>query len=98
MPAERDAKVALASAKGDGTKKVTHKPAVVDLDPQGETLLASVQDPLMEALRYVRLLQKHCAKLVDTHLLAADVHLQRGTFSCPFILYSLSREARYVIA
>ncbi|GFP95471.1 N-alpha-acetyltransferase 15 nata auxiliary subunit [Phtheirospermum japonicum] len=48
----------------------------VDLDPNGEKLL-QVEDPLVEATKYLKLLQKHSSNSLETHLLSFEVHMRR---------------------
>ncbi|KAA8541840.1 hypothetical protein F0562_022992 [Nyssa sinensis] len=48
----------------------------VDPDPHGEKLL-QVEDPLLEATKYLRLLQKHSPDFLETHLLAFEIHMRR---------------------
>ncbi|KAL3631842.1 N-alpha-acetyltransferase 16, NatA auxiliary subunit [Castilleja foliolosa] len=49
---------------------------LVDLDPNGEKLL-QVEDPLVEATKYLKLLQKHSSDSLETHLLSFEVHMRR---------------------
>lgn len=37
-----------------------------------------VEDPLSEALKYLRLLQEHSADALETHLLAFEVYFRKG--------------------
>ncbi|KAI3463358.1 hypothetical protein Pfo_020021 [Paulownia fortunei] len=48
----------------------------VDLDPHGEKLL-QVEDPLVEATKYLNLLQKHSSDSLDTHLLSFEVNMRK---------------------
>ncbi|XP_010249876.1 PREDICTED: N-alpha-acetyltransferase 16, NatA auxiliary subunit [Nelumbo nucifera] len=48
----------------------------VDLDPNGEKLL-QVEDPLLEATKYLKLLQKHSSDTLDTHLLSFEVNMRK---------------------
>ncbi|KAL6559856.1 N-alpha-acetyltransferase 16, NatA auxiliary subunit [Orobanche gracilis] len=48
----------------------------VDLDPNGEKLL-QVEDPLVEATKYLKLLQKHSSDSVETHLLSFEVNIRK---------------------
>ncbi|CAH9092049.1 unnamed protein product [Cuscuta epithymum] len=49
---------------------------VVDSDPNGEQLL-QVEDPLMEATKYLKLLQKHSPDSSETHLLSFEVNIRK---------------------
>ncbi|CAA2965649.1 N-terminal acetyltransferase A complex auxiliary subunit NAA15-like isoform X2 [Olea europaea var. sylvestris] len=48
----------------------------VDPDPSGEKLLM-VEDPLMEATKYLKLLQKHSSESIETHLLSFEVNMRK---------------------
>lgn len=48
----------------------------VDPDPHGEKLL-QVEDPLMEATKYLKLLQKHSLDSLETHLLSFEVNMRK---------------------
>ncbi|KAH6756597.1 tetratricopeptide repeat protein [Perilla frutescens var. hirtella] len=48
----------------------------VDLDPHGEKLL-QVEDPLVEATKYLKLLQKHSSDFLETHLLSFEVNMRK---------------------
>ncbi|KAG8379893.1 hypothetical protein BUALT_Bualt07G0136600 [Buddleja alternifolia] len=48
----------------------------VDMDPHGEKLL-QVEDPLVEATKYLKLLQKHSSDCLETHLLSFEVNMRR---------------------
>ncbi|XP_058226821.1 N-terminal acetyltransferase A complex auxiliary subunit NAA15 [Rhododendron vialii] len=48
----------------------------VDLDPNGEKLL-QVEDPLLEATKYLKLLQKHSPDSLETHLLSFELNMRK---------------------
>ncbi|XP_010254211.1 PREDICTED: N-alpha-acetyltransferase 16, NatA auxiliary subunit-like isoform X1 [Nelumbo nucifera] len=48
----------------------------VDLDPNGEKLL-QVEDPLLEATKYLKLLQNNSSDFLETHLLSFEVNMRR---------------------
>nr|XP_043623547.1 N-terminal acetyltransferase A complex auxiliary subunit NAA15-like [Erigeron canadensis] len=48
----------------------------VDPDPHGEKLL-QIEDPLMEAGKYLKLLQKHSSDFLETHLLSFEVNMRK---------------------
>ncbi|KAI5660569.1 hypothetical protein M9H77_29362 [Catharanthus roseus] len=48
----------------------------VDPDPHGEKLL-QVEDPLLEATKYLKLLQKHSSDFLETHLLFFEVNMRK---------------------
>ncbi|XP_073292059.1 N-terminal acetyltransferase A complex auxiliary subunit NAA15-like [Primulina huaijiensis] len=48
----------------------------VDTDPHGEKLL-QVEDPLTEATKYLKLLQKHSSNSLETHLLSFEVYIRK---------------------
>jgi peptide alpha-N-acetyltransferase len=72
--AEADAKAAEAAAKSDETKKKLPK-RDADEDPKGEKLAAL--EPLKEATRLSKALEKYAASSVETHALAFDVSMVR---------------------
>ncbi|PIA65249.1 hypothetical protein AQUCO_00100614v1 [Aquilegia coerulea] len=48
----------------------------VDLDPNGTKLL-EVEDPLLEATKYLKLLQKNSSESLETHLLSFEINMRR---------------------
>ncbi|KAI7981158.1 N-terminal acetyltransferase A complex auxiliary subunit NAA15 [Camellia lanceoleosa] len=48
----------------------------VDLDPNGDKLL-QVEDPLLEATKYLKLLQKHSPDSLETHLFAFELNMRK---------------------
>ncbi|GFZ04136.1 tetratricopeptide repeat (TPR)-containing protein [Actinidia rufa] len=48
----------------------------VDPDPNGEKLL-QVEDPLLEATKYLKLLQKHSPDSLETHLLSFELNMRK---------------------
>ncbi|CAN0878301.1 N-terminal acetyltransferase A complex auxiliary subunit NAA15 [Linum grandiflorum] len=48
----------------------------VDPDPKGEKLL-QVEDPLLEATKYLKLLQKNSPNSLETHLLSFEVNMRK---------------------
>ncbi|KAL2926915.1 N-terminal acetyltransferase A complex auxiliary subunit NAA15 [Bienertia sinuspersici] len=48
----------------------------VDPDPHGEKLLQA-EDPMMEATKYLKLLQKNSADSLETHLLSFEVNMRK---------------------
>lgn len=76
--AEEKAKEEVAATvTSKGGKKSTQTPRPVDTDPDGDKLM-HVEDPLSEALKYLRLLQEHSADALATHLLAFEVYFRKG--------------------
>ncbi|KAK1305757.1 hypothetical protein QJS10_CPA10g00495 [Acorus calamus] len=51
-------------------------PKPVDLDPHGEKLL-QVEDPLLEATKYLKLLQKNSSQSMETHLLSFELNMRK---------------------
>ncbi|GAA0148143.1 acetyltransferase [Lithospermum erythrorhizon] len=49
----------------------------VDPDPHGEKLL-QVEDPLVEATKFLKLLQKHSPDVLETHLLSFEVNMRKN--------------------
>ncbi|KAG1346243.1 N-terminal acetyltransferase A complex auxiliary subunit NAA15 [Cocos nucifera] len=48
----------------------------VDLDPHGEKLL-QVEDPLLEATKYLKLLQNNSASSLETHILSFELNMRK---------------------
>ncbi|XP_023548247.1 N-terminal acetyltransferase A complex auxiliary subunit NAA15 isoform X2 [Cucurbita pepo subsp. pepo] len=48
----------------------------VDTDPHGEKLV-QVKEPLLEATKYLKLLQKHSPDSLDTHVLSFEVNMRK---------------------
>ncbi|XP_047341234.1 N-terminal acetyltransferase A complex auxiliary subunit NAA15-like [Impatiens glandulifera] len=48
----------------------------VDLDPHGEKLL-QVADPLLEATKYLKLIQKHSPDSLQTHILSFELNMRK---------------------
>eukprot|EP00898_Chlorokybus_atmophyticus_P006405 jgi/Chlat1/6766/Chrsp50S06467 len=67
---------AAAAASSNKSSKKTATKQVVDLDPDGEQLL-QCEDPLTEAVKYLRLLQEHHGCSIETHELAFEVYSRR---------------------
>ncbi|KAL0665540.1 hypothetical protein Bca4012_102378 [Brassica carinata] len=55
----------------------------VDPDPHGEKLL-QVEEPMAEASKYLRLLQKHSPNSLETHLLSFEVNMRKQKFLLAF--------------
>jgi hypothetical protein len=70
---EEEAASVLASKGG---KKGSQTPRPVDTDPHGDKLIM-VEDPLGEAMKYLKLLQDHSADSLETHLLAFEVFFRK---------------------
>jgi peptide alpha-N-acetyltransferase len=66
-----------ATAASKGGKKNTQTARPVDTDPDGDKLM-HVEDPLSEALKYLRLLQEHSSDALETHVLAFEVYFRKG--------------------
>ncbi|KAJ7522001.1 hypothetical protein O6H91_19G078300 [Diphasiastrum complanatum] len=63
-------------SQSKGGKKAGQASKSVDDDPDGEKLLHA-EDPLGEAVKYLKLLQAHSHESLETHLLAFEVYLRR---------------------
>ncbi|URE23045.1 NMDA receptor-regulated protein 1 [Musa troglodytarum] len=61
-----------------GISKSGRRPNVrlVDLDPHGEKLM-QVEDPLLEATKYLKLLQSNSANSLETHILSFEVNMRK---------------------
>lgn len=66
-----------ATTANKGGKKGSQAPRPVDTDPDGDKLM-HVEDPLTEALKYLRLLLEHSADALETHVLAFEVYFRKG--------------------
>ncbi|KAL3633012.1 N-alpha-acetyltransferase 16, NatA auxiliary subunit [Castilleja foliolosa] len=74
--AKKEAEVKEESNTAAVSKSGKRPAKPVDLDPNGEKLL-QVEDPLVEATKYLKLLQKHSSDSLETHLLSFEVHMRR---------------------
>ncbi|XP_076930942.1 N-terminal acetyltransferase A complex auxiliary subunit NAA15-like [Bidens hawaiensis] len=61
---------------GGGSKYGKRNVKAVDLDPHGDKLLQT-EDPLMEAGKYLKLLQKHSSDYLETHLVSFEVNMRK---------------------
>ncbi|XVF25039.1 hypothetical protein REPUB_Repub13aG0179400 [Reevesia pubescens] len=64
------------SSAGGISKSGKRQVKPVDPDPYGETLLKT-EDPLSEATKYLKLLQKHSPDSLETHLLSFEVNMRK---------------------
>ncbi|KAK6267988.1 hypothetical protein QUC31_012148 [Theobroma cacao] len=72
---EAEEKIEESSASGISKSGKRHvKP--VDPDPYGEKLLKA-EDPLLEATKYLKLLQKNSPDSLETHLLSFEVNMRK---------------------
>ncbi|XP_007024039.2 PREDICTED: N-alpha-acetyltransferase 16, NatA auxiliary subunit [Theobroma cacao] len=72
---EAEEKIEESSASGISKSGKRHvKP--VDPDPYGEKLLKT-EDPLLEATKYLKLLQKNSPDSLETHLLSFEVNMRK---------------------
>ncbi|KAI7743200.1 hypothetical protein M8C21_020556, partial [Ambrosia artemisiifolia] len=76
--AKKEAEVKSEEANvGGGSKYGKRNVKTVDPDPHGDKLL-QIEDPLMEAGKYLKLLQKHSSDYLETHLLSFEVNMRKG--------------------
>lgn len=66
----------VADKKPEPEKEVDDEPAF-DLDPRGLQLLKA-EEPLVEALKFLRPLQKEAPKEVETWFLTFEIAMRRG--------------------
>ncbi|KAK7255315.1 hypothetical protein RIF29_28722 [Crotalaria pallida] len=64
------------SSAGGVSKSGKRNAKPVDPDPHGEKLL-QVEDPLLEATKYLKLLQKNSPDSLETHLLSFEIYTRR---------------------
>ncbi|KAI3766668.1 hypothetical protein L2E82_16737 [Cichorium intybus] len=75
--AKKEAEVKNEEANAGGVSKSGKRNVKpVDPDPHGEKLLQT-EDPLMEAGKYLKLLQKHSSDSLETHLLSFEVNMRK---------------------
>ncbi|GAB4850150.1 N-alpha-acetyltransferase 16, NatA auxiliary subunit [Ancistrocladus abbreviatus] len=72
---EAESKIEETNASNSSKSGKRHVKAV-DPDPHGEKLV-QVEDPLMEATKYLKLLQKNSLDCLGTHLLSFEVNMRR---------------------
>ncbi|KAK9102131.1 hypothetical protein Sjap_019385 [Stephania japonica] len=71
---EKNEDESSASGVSKSGKRQHAKP--VDPDPNGAKLL-QVEDPLLEATKYLKLLQKNSSESLETHLLSFEVNMRK---------------------
>ncbi|PWA97460.1 N-alpha-acetyltransferase 15, NatA auxiliary subunit [Artemisia annua] len=75
--AKKEAEVKNEVTSVGGVSKAGKKQGKpVDPDPYGEKLLQT-EDPLLEAGKYLKLLQKHSSDYLETHLLSFEVNMRK---------------------
>ncbi|XP_052182414.1 N-terminal acetyltransferase A complex auxiliary subunit NAA15-like isoform X2 [Diospyros lotus] len=75
--AKKEAEVKNEDSNASGASKSGKRNVKpVDLDPNGEKLL-QVEDPLLEATKYLKLLQKHSPDSLETHLLSFELNMRK---------------------
>ncbi|OWM78206.1 hypothetical protein CDL15_Pgr015025 [Punica granatum] len=75
--AKKEAEVKNEDSTASGVSKSGKKNVKpVDPDPHGEKLV-QVEDPLSEATKYLKLLQKNSPDSLETHLLAFEVNMRK---------------------
>ncbi|WCJ40661.1 N-alpha-acetyltransferase 15 NatA auxiliary subunit [Euphorbia peplus] len=75
--AKREADVKNEESSGGAISKSGKRHVKpVDPDPNGEKLL-QVEDPMLEATKYLKLLQKSSPNSLETHLLSFEVNMRR---------------------
>lgn len=65
-----------SSSVGAASKSGKRHVKPVDPDPNGEKLL-QVEDPLLEATKYLKLLQKNSPNSLETHLLSFELNMRK---------------------
>ncbi|KAF8393317.1 hypothetical protein HHK36_021558 [Tetracentron sinense] len=71
---EKNGEESSAAGVSKSGKRQHSKP--VDLDPHGEKLV-QVEDPLLEATKYLKLLQKNSSDSLETHLLSFELNMRK---------------------
>ncbi|KZV26098.1 N-alpha-acetyltransferase 15, NatA auxiliary subunit [Dorcoceras hygrometricum] len=74
--AKKEAEVKEGSNAPTVSKSGRRVAKSVDPDPHGDKL-SQVEDPLMEATKYLKLLQKHSSNFLETHLLSFEVYIRK---------------------
>lgn len=75
--AKKEAEVKSEESCASGVSKLGKRQVkAVDPDPNGDQLL-QVEDPLVEATKYLKLLQKHSPDSLETHLLSYEVNIRK---------------------
>ncbi|XP_030457569.1 N-terminal acetyltransferase A complex auxiliary subunit NAA15 isoform X2 [Syzygium oleosum] len=73
--AKKEAEVKIEESSSTSVSKSGKKPVKpVDPDPHGEKLL-QVEDPLSEATKYLKLLQRNSPNSLETHILSFEVNM-----------------------
>ncbi|KAI3712036.1 hypothetical protein L1987_70585 [Smallanthus sonchifolius] len=75
--AKKEAEVKSEEVNAGGVSKYGKRNVkTVDPDPHGDKLL-QIEDPLTEAGKYLKLLQKHSSDYLETHLLSFEVNMRK---------------------
>lgn len=74
--AKKEAEVKTEEASVNVSKSGKKNVKPVDRDPRGEKLL-QVEAPLLEATKYLKLLQKHSPDFVETHFLSFQLNMRK---------------------
>jgi peptide alpha-N-acetyltransferase len=77
--AKKAARKAEEQAQQQAANETKDPSAKKDEDPKGEQLVKT-DKPLEEAVKFLKPLQELSPKLLETQLLAFDVHFRRGIF------------------
>ncbi|KAG6607856.1 N-terminal acetyltransferase A complex auxiliary subunit NAA15, partial [Cucurbita argyrosperma subsp. sororia] len=77
LQADQEADVKNEETNNSGVSKSGKRHVKpVDTDPHGEKLV-QVKEPLLEATKYLKLLQKHSPDSLDTHVLSFEVNMRK---------------------
>ncbi|KAM7475951.1 hypothetical protein LguiB_023194 [Lonicera macranthoides] len=74
--AKKEAEVKIEESSVSVSKSGKQNVKPVDPDPCGEKLL-QVEAPLLEATKYLKLLQKHSPDFLETHLLSFELNMRK---------------------
>ncbi|KAK3020555.1 hypothetical protein RJ639_047467 [Escallonia herrerae] len=81
--AKKEAEVKIEESNVNVSKSGKRHVKPVDPDPHGEKLL-QVEDPLLEATKYLKLLQKHSSDSLETHLLSFELNMRKDRILLAF--------------
>ncbi|XP_073006647.1 N-terminal acetyltransferase A complex auxiliary subunit NAA15 [Typha latifolia] len=73
---EAEEKVEEEATSGTSKSGKRQHARPVDLDPHGEKLL-QVEDPLLEATKYLKLLQNNSSNSLETHILSFELNMRK---------------------
>lgn len=87
--AELKAQKEAEEKKAQAVQEIAKKGGKVDEDPEG-LKYSKTEDPLGEALKFLKPLQELAADRIETHLMGFELYIRKSKFSCSFVFLWVS--------